>query len=82
MKESDPTTLSPDARLLIDKPNPGRAAASQYTIEIGNRKADVMNPGPSPSDEFSNRRRCIRRLEELHQRLASLKRLDASTIRV
>ena len=82
MQKCNPLPLRTDTGNLIDEPNSRSAAASQNSFEIGHRKADVMNPRAAPSDEFSHRRRRVRRFQKLHQRFPRLKRLDPRAIRI
>ena len=80
MKESDPLSFRSNPRLFIDQPNTRGPAALEYSIEIRNRKADVMNARTPLRDEFSNRRIGVFRLQKLHKRLASLECLDSGAV--
>ena len=54
MQKGYPFSLRANSRNLIDQLDSEIAAASEHLIEIIHREADVMNPGATPRDEFSN----------------------------
>lgn len=80
MDESDPLSFRSDPRLFIDQANTRIPAPLENSVEIRNRKADVMNARAALRDEFSNRRIGAFRLQKLHERLAGLERFDPRTV--
>lgn len=80
MDESNPLSFRSDPRLFIDQANTRIPAPLENSVEIRNRKADVMNARAALRDEFSNRRIGAFRLQKLHERLAGLERFDPRAI--
>src|SRR5512140_287112 len=69
MKESDSFSLCPNARNVVDQPQPGHPAFLESTLEVVNREADVVNTRTSLRDEFPDRGVVAGRLEQLDERL-------------
>ena len=82
MQKGDPFPLCTNTRNLIDQLDSEIAAASEHLIEIIDREADVMNPGATPRDEFSNWSIGRGGLQQLDETLSSTDRRDASSIRI
>lgn len=54
MQKRDPLSLCSDPRLLVDELYTGSAAALEHRVQVVDRKADVMDPGPSLRHEASD----------------------------
>lgn len=82
MDEGDALALRSDARCLIDEAYSCRPAAVEHFIQVIDRVTDVMDGGPPPPEEFSDRRVVTCGLEELDQRLARGEGSDPCTVAV
>ena len=82
MDEGDAFSFCADARYIVDESNSGLAALLESPVEIIDRKADMVNSGAAPRDEFSDRRVLAICLEQLDQRFARSDRRDARAVRI
>lgn len=80
MQKRDSLSLRANARLLVNEPDSGLAAALERGVEIVDGKADVMDAGPPLRHESRDRRGGIVRLEKLYQRLSGAQAHDARPI--
>ncbi len=82
MNEGDGLSLGANSRSFVDQPNAGGPAPIEGRGEIIDCKADVVDPGASAGDEFSDRSVVSLRLEQLDQRPACLESLDTRSVRI
>ena len=80
MHEGNPAAGGPSARHLVYQTVSSGSAGLECRVEIGNPIADVVNAGPAPGQEFSNRTVRLERGQQLHFRVAHWKRQDGGAI--
>lgn len=72
MQKCNPLSLSANSRRFIDQSDTAPSTSLECRIKISDGEADVMNPGPSPREKFSNRRRFVVCFEKLYKRSAGI----------
>src|SRR6266480_433213 len=80
MKKSDSFSLCAHSRRLVNQPHAFFPTTLQRRIEIVDLKADVMDPGPSPRDEFRNWRILALRFQKLHESAACIDSGDSRAV--
>lgn len=70
MQKGDPFSLCSDARLLVDKLDPGGPAPRQHRVQIVDREADVMNTRTPFGHEARDGGIGVIGFQKLYQRLA------------
>lgn len=82
MEKRDSFSFSAHPRNIVDKLNSRLATARECAIQIVDRKADVMQSGPSLRHEPANRRVGVRRFQELNERAAGVEASYARAVRI
>jgi hypothetical protein len=80
VQEGDSFPLCSDPRLLVDELNAGCPAPRQHAVEIVDREADVMYPGPSFGHEARDGGVGVIRFQKLYQRLTRAESDYARTV--
>ena len=70
------------ARLLVDQADAGRRQAAQRSLDIGDAIGDVVQPGPTPVEEFLDGRIRAARLQQLDTRCARADKCDVYLLRL